>query len=100
MTNRSTTKDEPAAYNPRPDPVPQGRACPDDRWAPLLERVAFQPVFIMGDHRTGTTLLYQVLAQTGLFNYASSYHIIKFDEILDHHMRGTDVQARSDLAAC
>jgi hypothetical protein len=34
----------------------------------LLENVNFSPIFIMGDHRSGTTLLHQTLVGTECFN--------------------------------
>ena len=34
----------------------------DDGYAHLLRDLTFDPVFIIGDHRSGTTVLYQLLA--------------------------------------
>ncbi|MGH9389391.1 MAG: sulfotransferase, partial [Vicinamibacteria bacterium] len=59
---------------------------------------SFRPVFIMGNARAGTTVLYQTLARTGCFNYVSAYHLIRHDEVVDHHMRGTTQKAKLELA--
>lgn len=65
----------------------------------LLERVDFAPVFIMGDHRSGTTLLYQTLSNTGCFNFIKAYHIIKYDELLSHYVEHAQDKAIEDLEA-
>ncbi|NJN19548.1 MAG: sulfotransferase, partial [Oscillochloris sp.] len=56
-------------------------------------------VFIMGDHRSGTTLLYQLLAATGGFNVVTAYHVINFDQVLADHGAGRSAAARCELAA-
>ncbi|UCC31412.1 MAG: sulfotransferase [Phycisphaerales bacterium] len=38
-------------------------------------------VFILGLHRSGTTLLYQMLAASGCFNIITARHVICFDEL-------------------
>lgn len=62
-----------------------------------LALASFRPVFIMGSARAGTTALYQTLVRTGCFNYVSAYHLIRHDEIVDHHLRGTTAQAKREL---
>jgi LPS sulfotransferase NodH len=71
---------------------------PDRAYADRLQGVSFRPVFVMGSARAGTTVLYQALAQTGSFNYVSAYHLIRYDEFLDHHLRGTTSEAKRELA--
>ena len=41
----------------------------DEKYMELLSKVKFSPIFIMGDHRSGTTLLYKILAATECFNF-------------------------------
>jgi LPS sulfotransferase NodH len=72
---------------------------PDRAHADRLEGVPFRPVFIMGNARAGTTILYQVLSLTGCFNYVSAYDLIRYDEIVDNHLRGATAQAKRELAA-
>ena len=40
------------------------------------------PVFIIGHHRSGTTILYKVLAETGCFAFPTPFHIVFFDAYL------------------
>ena len=34
----------------------------------ILKNIKFNPVFILGLHRSGTTILYEILAKTGRLN--------------------------------
>jgi Sulfotransferase family len=65
----------------------------------LTEGLSFQPVFIIGDHRSGTTMLYQWLAATGAFTPVTAYHVIRYDDILGDHVRGTVGDAKAALQA-
>jgi hypothetical protein len=69
----------------------------DKPYLNLLARVEFSPIFIMGDHRSGTTLLYKALVATGCFNFVSAYHIIKYNEILSNHVNQIENQAIQEL---
>ncbi len=70
---------------------------PDEAHLHLLDQVDFSPIFIMGDHRSGTTALYQILVETGCFNYVNAYHIIKYDEILDNYINGNQEETYQAL---
>jgi hypothetical protein len=70
---------------------------PDESYLHLLEKVDFTPIFIMGDHRSGTTALYQILVATECFNYLNASHIIKYDEILDSNINGTQERTHQEL---
>ena len=74
-----------------------GKVTSDKVYANLLEPVKFRPIFIMGVHRSGTTLLYQLLQATGLFNVATSYHVIQYDELLANHVNHKEQEARQAL---
>ena len=52
----------------------------------------------MGDHRSGTTLLYKLLDATGCFNIATAFHVILRDELLFHHMQGSTAAKQQELA--
>lgn len=58
----------------------------------------FQPIFILGDHRSGTTLLYRLLAESGGVNYVSAYHIIEREGLLEQAAAGRQEAARAALA--
>jgi hypothetical protein len=70
---------------------------PDEQYLYLLEDVDFTPVFILGDHRSGTTILYQILAATDCFNFLRAGQIINYDRILHDRLNGTEEQTRQDL---
>jgi hypothetical protein len=70
---------------------------PDEPYLNLLQKVDFSPIFIMGDHRSGTTLLYKTLVATEAFNFVKAYHVIKYDEILFNYVNQTENQARQEL---
>lgn len=69
----------------------------DKPYLDLLPKVDFSPIFIMGDHRSGTTLLYKTLVATRHFNCVKAYHIIKYNEILANHINQTENQAIQEL---
>lgn len=70
--------------------------------APYLEKlkdVQFRPLFVMGDHRSGTTILYKALGASGCFNIVTAYHVIKYDELLYNHFHGETEEAKARLMA-
>ena len=71
---------------------------PDAGLLGRLEGVAFRPVFIVGSARSGTTILYQLLARTGRFNWISTYHLVERDALLAHHVAGRTDEAKQALA--
>lgn len=73
-------------------------AKPDQAYLHRLDDVAFQPIFIMGDHRSGTTLLYQLLELSKSFNPITTYHIIMYDELLANHIAGQTAAAKQRLS--
>jgi len=60
--------------------------------------VDFDPVFIIGDHRSGTTVLYQALARTRAFNVVTAYHVIREPDIVPNYTAGREAEARRELA--
>src|SRR4051812_45814322 len=70
---------------------------PDESYLKLLQPVDFEPIFIMGDHRSGTTLLYKALVATRCFNFVSAYHVIKYDEILLNYVNKTEERVRQEF---
>lgn len=65
---------------------------------PMIRNVPFQTVFIMGDHRSGTTILNEVLGATGCFNVVTAYHVIYFKELLHHYVNHDATDAKKELA--
>lgn len=77
----------------------EARTDADRQHLGVLERVNFRPVFIMGSHRSGTTLLHKTLGATQCFNVVTAYHIIKYGEIVHNHLNGATDERKADLAA-
>jgi hypothetical protein len=69
----------------------------DSKHANMLKRVTFRPIFVIGDHRSGTTLLYQLLAATGGFQVLTAYHIIQYDELLTNHIQNRTEEVKQNL---
>ena len=51
----------------------------------------------MGLHRSGTTLLYELLGKTGSFNIITAYHAIHYDVLVADYFEGTTLRTRKDL---
>jgi hypothetical protein len=64
-----------------------------------LQGTTFNPVFILGLHRSGTSILYKTLATTDQFNAITAYHIIRYHELLYHHHHQTEKQAKDELTS-
>jgi Sulfotransferase family len=71
---------------------------PDAPYLGPLAGVDFRPVFIVGSARSGTTVLYQLLARTGRFNWISTYTLVNRDELLANHHQGRTTAAKEALA--
>lgn len=69
----------------------------DRNYIKELEQVVFHPVFILGVHRSGTSILYQLLACTGCFNLVTAYHIISYDSLLFNFMNGREEKEKLQL---
>ncbi|MBE9064409.1 sulfotransferase [cf. Phormidesmis sp. LEGE 11477] len=72
---------------------------PDSPYLHRLKDVAIAPIFILGDQRSGTTMLYKTLADAGCFNVVRAYHIINYDEILSNHFNQKEDLAIRELEA-
>lgn len=70
----------------------------DQSYLHLLSTIPVQPIFIIGDHRSGTTLTHSILEQTGAFNVVRSYHVINYDHVLVNHVQGTTIQAKQQIS--
>jgi len=67
---------------------------------PFLHRIAkvdVRPVFILGLHRSGTTILYKTLGEAADFNVVTVYHLACYDELLHNRERDREVAAREAL---
>ncbi|MEQ8971576.1 MAG: sulfotransferase [Coleofasciculus sp. C1-SOL-03] len=69
----------------------------DESYLNLLPNIDISPIFIMGDHRSGTTLLYKLLVATQCFNFVKAYHVIKYEEILSNYLNQTENKVIKEL---
>jgi len=69
----------------------------DNRYLDRLRDVSFQPVFILGLHRSGTSILYKMLESTGRFNSVTAYHIAFYNQLLRNHIEGREEAAKREF---
>ena len=69
----------------------------DQKYLQRLENIEFQPVFILGLHRSGTSILYKMLTSTDAFNSVTAYHLIKYDQLLSNHINKNEEAAKTEL---
>jgi hypothetical protein len=69
---------------------------------PYLEKlgdISFKPIFILGLHRSGTSILYKMLSKTQCFNYVTIYHLLKYDQLIHHHINNVEEVSKKDVTA-
>lgn len=71
----------------------------DQPYLQELQNITFQPIFILGVHRSGTSILYKMLTDTGSFNAVTAYHIVKYDELLYNHHQDVEKKVKEELTA-
>lgn len=62
----------------------------DQRYISQIKNIKFKPIFILGMHRSGTSILYKMLASTGHFNIVTAYHILYYDSLIYNHLKGKE----------
>src|SRR5262245_36805196 len=74
------------------------KASPQD--TPYLGQLKTLPstlVFIMGCHRSGTSMLHHLLAYTGELNYLTAYDVVHYDSIIFNRVNGCEAEVKSAL---
>jgi hypothetical protein len=71
----------------------------DASYAQELNELPRQLVFIMGCHRSGTSMLYHLLAYTGSCEYVSAYDVIKYNEIVRNRVEKREAGVKAELDA-
>ena len=72
-------------------------AAADTPYLAQLKDMPSEIVFIMGCHRSGTSLLHHLLAYTGQVNYVTAYDVVHYDSLLFNRATGSEAQAKADL---
>jgi LPS sulfotransferase NodH len=70
----------------------------DSEYMNALDDISFDPIFIMGLHRSGTSILYKMLGASGHFNTVTAYHILEYDNLLYNHVNNLERKVTDDLA--
>lgn len=60
----------------------------DDQYIDQLKDVQYNPVFILGLHRSGTSILYKMLRSTGLFNTLTAYDVVYYNRLMYNYIHG------------
>lgn len=76
-----------------------GSRTPDASYLAELKELPRDLVFIMGCHRSGTSMLYHLMAYTGACEYISSYDIVKYDELLRNRIEGREQEVKAAVDA-
>jgi len=69
----------------------------DDIYLSKLENINFEPIFIIGVNRSGTSILYKLFSKTDCFNVVTAYHIIKYEELLNNHINNLEKKSKKEL---
>ena len=69
----------------------------DKQYLRELQEVDFQPVFILGVHRSGTSILYKMLTATGCYNAVTAYHLLSYHELLTNYHEQREEHAKQKL---
>jgi hypothetical protein len=69
----------------------------DDKYLDEIENITFNPIFILGAERSGTSILYKLLNATNCFNPVTAYHVIKYSELLHNHINNLEKKSKEDL---
>jgi len=72
-------------------------AAPDVPYLGQLQALPSSLIFIMGCHRSGTSLLHHLLAYTGQVNYLTAYDVVHYDSLLFHRLMRREAQVKAEL---
>lgn len=75
----------------------RGRETADKEYIDRLKDIDFEPIFILGLHRSGTSILYKILASTHYFNIVTAYHIIYYDSLIYNHLTNREERSKEEF---
>jgi hypothetical protein len=62
-----------------------------------IEDATFNPVFILGLNRSGTTILYKMLTETNCLTPVTIYHLICYNQLLYNHVNNLETKAKNEI---
>ncbi|MCC6862961.1 MAG: sulfotransferase [Bryobacterales bacterium] len=71
--------------------------CPDARYLDRLGEMPSSLIFIMGCHRSGTSMLHHLLAHTGQVNYVTTYDVVHYNSLLANRITGAEAAVKAEL---
>ena len=71
----------------------------DDAYLNRLEALPDRLIFLLGPHRSGTTFLHQLLADSRLFDFISYYDMVEYNRLLFNYHNNKQRQAAERIQA-
>jgi hypothetical protein len=62
----------------------------DDQYLDQIRNMSYKPVFILGLHRSGTSILYKMLRSTEQFNSLTAYDVVYYNRLLYNKINGVE----------
>ncbi len=69
----------------------------DKKYLNKLKDISYQPIFILGLNRAGTSILYKMLKETSYFNPTTVYHIAFYNQLLHNYINKINEKAKTKL---
>jgi hypothetical protein len=66
----------------------------DDQYQDQIKDISYDPVFILGLHRSGTSILYKMLHSTEKFNGLTAYDVVYYNRLLYNKIHGLEDEYR------
>jgi hypothetical protein len=70
---------------------------PDAPYLASLKALPSTLIFIMGCHRSGTSMLHHLLAYTGQVSYVTAYDVVHYDSMLFNRITGREAEVKAAL---
>jgi hypothetical protein len=69
----------------------------DSKYLDRIKDINFRPIFIMGVQRSGTSILYKILNETGEFHIVTAYHLINYDRLVYDRIHDIEGESKAEL---
>jgi len=69
----------------------------DHEFLDKIQNQSFSPIFILGLHRSGTSILYKTLGDTKQFNILTAYHIFYYDSLIYNYINQIEKTKKDEL---
>lgn len=81
----------------------KSQVCPDtnldQKYLDRIENIEFNPIFILGLHRSGTSILYKMISSTDHFNTVTAYHLLCYNSLLHNHINELEDKTKQKLTS-